>query len=86
MPANNWSHVRLAVQLHPSAGEEERSCLHWRLEAKAPGDEWTLRSTVGFGQALVHGQPWPPSRDDMLAAMVELLMAARWTAEGVVLE
>lgn len=78
MAANNWAHVRLSVQMHPRSRAGFPMCLDWRLEAKAPGDEWSLRSTVAFGSEKIDGLVWPVSRDDMLAAMVEVLMGVRW--------
>lgn len=78
MPANNWAHARISVSLHPSSRGPGTLCADWRLEAKAPGDEWTLRSTVRFGSERLQGMAWPPSRDDVLAVLVELLLGCRW--------
>ena len=51
---NRWAHLRLDVSVHPlSAHSPYSRCLDWRLSAKAPGDEWTLRSTVGLGSLRV---------------------------------
>lgn len=80
MAANNWAHVRLSASIHPTGrrGQHGELCVDWRLEAKAPGDEWTLRSTVRFGSERLAGIPWPPSRDDALAVLMELVMGCRW--------
>ena len=72
-----FAHVRLGVQYHPNH-RTGRHCLHYRLEAKAPGEEWSTRSTVVHGTEHLDGASWPPSRDDMLAMMVEVLMGIRW--------
>lgn len=82
MAEENWAHIRLSVTLHPSRMGALDASLHWRLEAKPPSGDWTMRHTVAFGAERVEGLGWPPSRDDMLAAMTEVLMGIRWTAEG----
>lgn len=80
MSANNWAHVRLSVSLHPNSRKGEGAlCVDWRLHAKAPSEQWTERAVVAHGSDHVVGVPWPPSRDDVLAAMVEVLMGVRWS-------
>lgn len=80
MATENWAHLRLTVQLVPTGGfGSTRARLYWRLSAKPPGGDWTQRDDVALGQEIVEGVPWPPSRDDMLAAMTEVLMGVRWS-------
>lgn len=80
MVQENWANLRLTVQLVPTGGfGSQRARLYWRLSAKAPSEAWDRRSDVALGQEIVEGVPWPPSRDDMLAAMTEVLMGVRWT-------
>lgn len=79
MAQENWAHLRLSVAFIPRRGAGHQGTVDWRLSAKAPGGDWTERDTVAFGSDSVHGVPWPPSRDDMLAMMTEVLMGIRWT-------
>lgn len=78
MSQENWAHLRLSVAYVPRRGVRGQGHVDWRLSAKAPGDEWSLRDTVAFGSEPVDGVGWPPSRDDMLALMTEVLMGVRW--------
>lgn len=79
MSANQqWAHLRISCSIHPSSSGRNVLCADWRFEAKAPGDQWTQRATVAFGSERVQGIPWPPSRDDALAVLTELLLGVRW--------
>lgn len=82
---SNYAQVRLNVSIAPGRVEGRPAHLDWRLEAKNPGENWSLRHTVGFGSQRV-AVAYPPCRDDMLALLVELLMSMHWTGEGVTLE
>lgn len=79
MAKNEWADVRLTCAIHPNRFAGPNSlCVDWRLTAKAPGEQWTERSTVAMGSEPVAGVPWPVSRDDALAVMTEVLMGVRW--------
>lgn len=78
MSQENWANVRLTVTYIPRQGPGRRGTCDWRLSAKAPGGDWTMRDTVAFGSEAVDGIGWPPSRDDMLALATEVLMGVRW--------
>lgn len=78
MAQENWAHLRLSVHLIPRSGARDRATVDWRLSAKPPGGDWTTRDTVALGSDRVDGISWPPSRDDMLALMTEVLMGIRW--------
>lgn len=81
-------HHYAAMRLTITYGRSRRdgcSTLTWRLMAKAPDDEWSERSTMGLGSHMIVGE-YPPSREDLQAAAIELLMAMEWTSEGVKVE
>ena len=78
MAQENWAHLRLSVAFSPRRGSSGKGTVDWRLSAKPPGADWTARDTVAHGSDAVDGVPWPPSRDDMLAMMTEVLMGIRW--------
>lgn len=82
--SDQWAHARLSVSVHPTKRRQGAVCVDWRLEAKAPGDQWSLKHTVGFGSVLMLSG-WPPSRDDVQYMMTELLMGMRWDESGVTL-
>lgn len=77
MARDQWVNLRLTVQYHP-AKQGSRACVHYRLMAKPPSEPWTELATVAMGRDDVDGVPWPPSRDDALALMTEVLMGIRW--------
>lgn len=79
MVQENWAHLRLSVHFTPARGARRGGTVDWRLHAKPPGGEWSTRDVVAHGSERVDGVPWPPSRDDMLALMTEVLMGIRWT-------
>lgn len=82
MSANNWAHLRISASIHPSTRQGAGTlCVDWRFEAKPPGEQWTARATEAFGSERVQGVPWPPSRDDALAILTEVLMGVRWGDE-----
>lgn len=78
MATENWANVRLSISYVPASRSHLKGHVNWRLSAKAPGDGWDKRADVAFGTDLVDGVGWPPSRDDMLAMMTEVLMGIRW--------
>lgn len=81
MAGNNWADVRLSASIHPNSfGGGQSLCVDWRLSSKAPGATWDERATVAFGSEAVAGIPWPPSREDALAVLTEVLMGIRWEA------
>lgn len=79
MAGTGWAHVQLGVSVHPDRSRPGQLCVDWRLSAKAPSEQWSVRSTVAHGSERVDGCAWPPSRDDVLACMTEVLMGIRWT-------
>lgn len=79
MVQENWAHLRLSVCFSPRRVGSDQGSVDWRLSAKPPGRGWSERDTVAFGSERVDGIAWPPSRDDMLALMAEVLMGVRWT-------
>lgn len=78
MAEENWANVRLSVTYVPDRGAPMRGRCEWRLSAKPPHGDWTMRDTVAFGAEKVDGVAWPPSRDEMLALVTEVLMGLRW--------
>lgn len=78
MTTENWANIRLSVSYVPDRQVAGRGRCEWRLSAKPPGADWTLRDTVAFGAERVDGVAWPPSRDDMLAMATEVLLGVRW--------
>lgn len=79
---SNYAQVKLTVTVEPGMREGRPPRLDWRLWAKAPAEEWSIKHSVGHGSTPV-ATAYPPSRDDMLALMIELLMSMEWTALGV---
>jgi hypothetical protein len=75
--AEHWANLRLSISYIPARGTR-RGHVDWRLSAKPPNRTWDERFTVAFGSELVDGVGWPPSREDMLAMMTEVLMGIRW--------
>lgn len=75
--ADAYVNLRLSVQFHRGRGRGE-DCVHYRLMAKPPGEAWTELSTVALGRERVTELQWPPSRDDALAIMNEVLLGLRW--------
>lgn len=80
---HHYAAMRLTITYGRSA-QPGSAGLTWRLMAKAPEEEWTEGSTVGLGAHRIVGQ-YPPSREDLQAAAIELLMAMEWTESGVVI-
>lgn len=78
MASENWANLRLSISYVPARGWAGKGHVDWRLSAKPPGQGWDTRSDVAFGSEPVGGIGWPPSRDDMLALMTEVLMGIRW--------
>lgn len=73
----NWANARLSVTIERRYGGGCR--VDWRLSVKPPSASWDVRSTVAHGSENLAGVTYPPSRDEVLAAMVEVLMGIRWT-------
>jgi len=78
---HHYASIRLTVTYERSR-RPGLSGLTWRLLAKAPEEEWTELSTVGLGSHFIVGE-YPPSREDLQAAAIELLMGLEWTDTGV---
>lgn len=70
---NHYAQVQLTVTLIRPRRADAPSYVDWRLAAKAPEEDWTLRHTVAFGHDAA-AVSYPPSKDDMLALMVEVLL------------
>lgn len=75
--AENWVMVRLTAVIE-GTGRFAPPQVSWRLEAKPPGGSWTTRHTVAFGREKLAELQWPPSRDDALAILTEVLLGIRW--------
>lgn len=77
MAQNNYAQIRLTLTAERNS-HEGCSAVYWRLMAKAPGEVWTERSTEAQGAERCTLIPYPPSREDMVAAAVEILLALDW--------
>lgn len=78
MAEENWADVRLSVSIQPTRDPKHPTRADWRLWAKAPGRPWTEREVVAHGSDRVAAMKYPPSREDMLAVMIEVLLGIRW--------